>query len=188
MLVSAKSWFWESATAIAENAVFRDCPRNYAVSMRKTTLGSCKFVATFFLLVAPALCQTDPSSEAKARPRIKEAAVPLYPPIAEAAHVTGKVTVSVTVQGGRVVKTVAQSESPAAVHFLQPAAILNIQTWRFGKDVNDRFTVTYTYGFAGKPSDEPTNPLVEILPSLDVKVTARPVKLYCSDGCPPEQN
>jgi len=108
------------------------------------------------------------------------------PPIAEAAHVTGNVTVLVTVQSGRVIRTQAELSSPAIVRYLQPATILNIQTWRFGTDVNETFKVTYTYDIAGERSDGPTNPHVEMLPSLDVKITARPRKLYCSDGCDPE--
>jgi hypothetical protein len=117
--------------------------------------------------------------------------LPHYPAIAEAAHITGKVVVVVKVQSGRVVKTDVQAgsrdASPATIRYLQPATILNIQTWRFGHDVNETFTVTYTYDFAGERSDVPTNPKLEMLPSLDVTITARPVKLTCSDGqCPQE--
>ena len=36
--------------------------------------------------------------------------------------------------------------------------------------------MTYTYEISGEPTDEPTNPKVEMLPSLNVKITARPVK------------
>jgi hypothetical protein len=38
------------------------------------------------------------------------------------------------------------------------------------------FRATYTYEIAGDPTDDPTNAKVEMLPSLDVKITARPVK------------
>jgi hypothetical protein len=91
----------------------------------------------------------------------------------------------VTVQKGRVVRTKAESGSLAIIRHLQPATVLNIQTRRFGKDVNKAFTVTYTYEISGEQSDDPANPLVEMLPSLDVKITARPTKLYCLDGYGP---
>jgi hypothetical protein len=117
--------------------------------------------------------------------------VEIYPAIAEAAHITGKVVVIVKVQSGRVVTREAQPGSQdanqAIIRYLQPATLLNIRTWRFRADVNDTFTVTYTYDFAGERSDEPTNPYVEILPNLNVKITAHPVKLTCSDApCPQE--
>jgi hypothetical protein len=38
------------------------------------------------------------------------------------------------------------------------------------------FTVTYTYEISGKESDDLTNSKVEMLPSLAVKITGRPVK------------
>jgi hypothetical protein len=153
--------------------------------MLKTSIAASTFCATFLLLVSPALCQSDRLPAANSAPRIDDAALPHYPPIAEASHVTGKVTVLVTVQNGRVVRTKAESGSLAITRYLQPATVLNIQTWRFGNDVNKTFTVTYTYEISGEQSDGPANPRVEMLPSLDVKITARPTKLYCSDGCGP---
>jgi hypothetical protein len=35
---------------------------------------------------------------------------------------------------------------------------------------------TYTYEISGSETDEPTNTRVEVFPSLDVKITARPLK------------
>jgi len=124
-------------------------------------------------------------------PRLQDAALPHYPAIAEAAHVTGKVVVAFLVERGRVIKADVQAGSPSATpaitRYLQPATLENVRTWRFGTDVNGSFTVTYEYEFAGTRSEAPTNPKVEMLPSLDVKVTARPMKLTCSDGpCQPE--
>lgn len=54
--------------------------------------------------------------------------------------------------------------------------VANLKTWRFADDVNGTFTVTYTYVIAGDETDSVTNPTVEMLPSLDVNITARPVK------------
>jgi len=106
----------------------------------------------------------------------------MYPPIWRAAHLTGKVTVRVAVKSGRVVETAVESGEP----HLQVPTISNLKTWRFDAQVSGAFTVTYSYEISGEPTDDPTNPKVEILPSLDVKITARPVKPTCNDcGAPP---
>jgi hypothetical protein len=42
--------------------------------------------------------------------------------------------------------------------------------------VNGEYTVIYTYEISGEQSEQPTNARVEMLPSLDVRITARPVK------------
>ena len=42
--------------------------------------------------------------------------------------------------------------------------------------MNGVFTVTYKYAISGTESEGPTNAKVTILPSLDVEITARPVK------------
>lgn len=80
--------------------------------------------------------------------------------------------VRVTVKDGQVVGT----EMESGTRYLQGPTLLNLKTWRFADDVHCAFTVTYTYEISGAPTDYPTNPKVEMLPSLDVKVTARPVK------------
>lgn len=45
------------------------------------------------------------------------------------------------------------------------------------------FPVTYSYSIAGDETDRPTNPILEMLPSLNVKITARPVKPTVNYGC-----
>jgi hypothetical protein len=55
----------------------------------------------------------------------------------------------------------SQDASPAIIRYLQPATLLNIQTWRFRSDVNDTFSVAYTYDFVGERSDEPTIPTLK---------------------------
>ena len=44
---------------------------------------------------------------------------------------------------------------------------MQLKTWRFAADVNSEFAVTYTYAIAGEETEAPTNPTVEMLPSLD---------------------
>ncbi len=105
-------------------------------------------------------------------PILQESALPVYPPIGRAARITGKVVVAVTVSGGKVTGT----EVKSGPRLLEGCTVANLQTWRFASDVNGTFTVTYTYAISGDETDNPTNPRVEMLPSLDVNITARPVK------------
>ncbi len=102
----------------------------------------------------------------------------MYPPIAKAAHVTGKVIVRVTVKGGLVEKTDVLSKPDVASggRLLETPTVENLKTWHFAANVARTFTVTYTYEISGTETDDPTNPKVELLPSLDVRITARPVK------------
>jgi hypothetical protein len=107
----------------------------------------------------------------------------MYPPIARAAHITGKVMVRVTVKKGLVVKTEVLSKPDVAAgqRYLESPTVENLKTWRFAADVTGAFTATYTYEISGTEIEEPTNAKIEMLPSLDVKITARPVKPTCSD-------
>jgi hypothetical protein len=116
-------------------------------------------------------------------PILQGAALPVYPPIGRAAHVTGKVVVEMTVSGGQVTST----EVKSGARFLAGGTEANVKTWRFASDVNGTYTITYTYAISGSETDAPTNPMVEMLPSLDVNITARPVKpvvMYGVQGRP----
>jgi len=106
-------------------------------------------------------------------PYLQEAALPAYPPIGRAASVTGKVIVAVTISGGKVTNTDVKS----GARLLVGGTIANLMTWRFADDVNGTFTVTYTYAISGDETDGLMNSKVEMLPSLDVNVTSRPIKL-----------
>lgn len=106
----------------------------------------------------------------------------MYPPIWRVAHLSGKVTVLVTVKNGRVLDVQTKSGDS---HLAIPT-LTNIKSWRFADTVNEQFPVVFTYQIAGEPTDLPTNSEVEMLPSLDVNITARPVKPTCMDcGAPP---
>jgi len=130
------------------------------------------------LLTVSAPGQTAPNTPASAVPILQGAALPIYPPIAKAAHVTGKVVVRVTVKDGLMVQTDVFSKPVVASggRLLEAPTLENLKTWRFAADVTGAFTVTYTYEISGTETEEPTNAKVEMLPSLDVKITARPVK------------
>jgi hypothetical protein len=128
------------------------------------------------LLALPAFGQT--TAPAEALPILQGATLPVYPPIAKAAHITGKVILRVIVKDGLVVKTDALSvnDGKAGQRLLETLTVENLKTWRFAATVTGAFTVTYTYEISGTETEEPTNAKVEMLPSLDVKITARPVK------------
>jgi len=80
--------------------------------------------------------------------------------------------VNITVNAGKVTNTEVKSGN----HYLALGTVANLNTWRFQNDVYGTFTITYTYSISGGESLGPTNPHVEILPSLDVNITVRPVK------------
>ncbi len=111
---------------------------------------------------------------------LQDAALPKYPPIAKAAHITGKVVVRVTVEHGVVVKTDVLSKPDVASgqRLLESPTVESLKTWRFAAQVTDSFTVTYTYEISGTETDEPTNAKVEILPSLDVKIAGTAYQTY----------
>jgi hypothetical protein len=134
-------------------------------------------VVLALLLAVPMLGQNISAAHVPTVPILLGADLPTYPPVWRVAHLTGKVVVLVTIKDGRVVETTVKS---GETH-LQLPTVANLKTWRFAKTVNKQFVVTYTYQISGAPTDDPTNPKVEILPSLNVNITASPVKPTCSD-------
>lgn len=142
------------------------------------------------ILTVSASGQTTSKTPAPAVPILQGSVLPMYPPIAKAAHVTGRVVVRVTIKEGLMVQTDVLSKPAVASggRLLESATIENLKTWRFAADVTGTFTVTYTYEISGTDTAEPTNAKVEMLPSLDVRITARPVKptiMYQKQGRPP---
>ena len=138
------------------------------------------------LLAVPTLGQTN-SSPLAATPILQGADLPTYPPIARAAHIVGKVLLQGTVKNGVVVKTEVLSKADASKGegYLESPSVENLKSWRFAPDVTGTFAVTYMYEISGTEAEDPTNASIEMLPSLDVKITARPVKLTCMDcGAP----
>jgi len=100
--------------------------------------------------------------------------------------VTGRVTVRVTKENGKVIKAeVVNAQVRNGSHILLPKTGSqwltapteeNLKSWRFDPSLTDTFVVNYIYDISGTETDNPTNPKIEILPSLDVTITARPVK------------
>jgi outer membrane biosynthesis protein TonB len=123
------------------------------------------------VLAAMALNQAS-LSQKPVTPILVSASLPTYPPIWRAAHIQGNVVAFVTIKNGVVVGTKILSGE----NHLDVSTIANLKTWQFEDGVNATITVTYTYEILGEPTEERTNPEVEILPNLDVRITARPVR------------
>lgn len=128
-----------------------------------------------FLFVLPLSGQT---GSAHAVPILLDAAIPKYPPIARAARIAGKVVVRVTVEQGLVVKTdvLPKPNVSSGQRVLETPTVENLKTWRFAPKVKCAFTVTYTYEISGTETYDLTNAKIEMLPSLDVNITERPIK------------
>lgn len=138
------------------------------------------------LLLAPicAFGQANTSHSSNV-PILRSADLPTYPPIAAAARITGTVSVRVHVVAGKVAQVeVISTElrergrilTSKTAPWLTTPMIKNLKTWQFDKSVNDDFVVHYTYDISGTATDNPTNPRVEISPSLNVTITAKPIK------------
>jgi hypothetical protein len=103
--------------------------------------------------------------------------LPLYPTVAKTARVSGVVQVQVTVKNGQVTDTDATSGNP----LLASAAVDNIKTWKFGRDVSTTFTTTFIYRLERQETAEPSNPKLELeLPKM-ATITAWPSKRPCHD-------
>lgn len=155
-------------------------------------------VLVIFVLAASAFGQSTvgtPAAQATHYPTLTRAEVPLYPPIARAAHITGTVEIQVVVEKGAVVdaqvKSVVLAPSDHVVLneegkkkvglYLSNPSLANVKTWQFQSEDRTTFLVTYVYKIEGEETPLPENPKVELdLPRL-VTVTAKPFKPYCSD-------
>jgi hypothetical protein len=156
-------------------------------------------LAVIFLLAALGQNVQQPiSAESTHYPGLLHAELPLYPPLARSAHISGKVEIEVTVEKGSVVDTQVKSAEiqiadpqnrtvydskakAAAARYLSDPSLANIKSWQFDPGERSTFLVTYAYEIEGEETPLPENPKVELdLPRL-VKVTARPFKPTCSD-------
>jgi hypothetical protein len=110
--------------------------------------------------------------------------MPLYPPLARAARVSGSVRLQVTVKEGEVVAVRTTSGNP----LLASPATANVKTWKFYKTVSATFVTTFTYQLETEESPEASNPTAIVLElPTSVKITARPTRNQCND-CGPEHN
>jgi outer membrane biosynthesis protein TonB len=100
--------------------------------------------------------------------RLAHADVPIYPPLARAAGISGTVEIRVTVRAGIVTNT----EVKSGLGMLAKSAIENIQSWRFHQWVHATFTTKFIYQYDTEHPLYSQNPQVELeLPWL-VKITS----------------
>jgi hypothetical protein len=128
-------------------------------------------------------------------PQLIRAEVPMYPPLARAAHVTGIVEIQVVVEKGAItdaeVKSVVIESYNGSVlndegtkkvgAYLSNPSLANLKTWQFQSEDRATFVVTYIFQIQGQETSLPENPKVELDLPLFVNVTARPFKPTCSD-------
>lgn len=160
-----------------------------------------RILIAVLLLAGSALGQTSvnrSTAQTAHYPKLVRGDIPLYPPIALTAHITGTVEVEVTVEKGSVLDAQVRSvqiqiigpDNPpkndlrtklAVSPYLSNPTLANIKTWQFRPEDRTTFVVKYVYQIEGEETLLPENPKVELeLPHL-VKVTARPFKPTCSD-------
>ncbi len=128
-------------------------------------------------------------------PQLIRAEVPMYPPIARAAHIADTVEIQVVVEMGAVMdaqvkSVVIESHNGSALNdegtkkvgvYLSNPSLANLKTWQFQSEDRATFVVTYIFQIQGQETSLPENPKVELDLPLLVKVTARPFKPTCSD-------
>jgi len=121
-----------------------------------------------------------PAAQATHYPNLIHAELPLYPPLAWTAHISGTVEIQVTVEKGSVVDAQVKSSSTKN-QLLSLRSVENVKTWQFQLEDRTTFLVTYIYKIEGEQTPLPENPKVQLdLPRL-VTITAKPFKPSCSD-------
>jgi len=103
-----------------------------------------------------------------ALPMVSHAEVPLYPPLARVANVSGVVHVIVTTDGHLVV-TAHANEGPKP---LRDAAEKNAMSWQFTTHEPTTFTVTYVYKLVDDLNPQLNNPRVILQLPTEVEVDA----------------
>jgi hypothetical protein len=110
-------------------------------------------------------------------PLVLRADVPIYPPLARTAKITGKVQVQFTIKAGEVIAAEAKTGHP----FLVKATTENIRSWRFPPEANGIFTATFVYELRGNETGGTQNPKIEMQLPIFVKIIALPIKPTCND-------
>ncbi len=105
----------------------------------------------------------------------KHVEIPVYPPIARTAHVTGKVVLVLTLDAdGKVSDVKVAKEDDKGVRLLKLAAIDNIRLWTFAKPPSAPYTQTIVYDFelvASLPADDGDRSIVKVTFDLPDRVT-----------------
>ncbi len=110
---------------------------------------------------------------------VRHIETPIYPPIARAAHVSGKITLTVTINADGTVKHVeATADNPAAQRapILQQSAVENMKYWTFAKPPSAPYTpytevVVYDYEIDPAPPVAGATPITKVTFDLPDRVT-----------------
>jgi hypothetical protein len=165
---------------------------------------SARKLLSMALLTTVPWSQSAPSQKAVEEahyPPLIRAELPLYPPLALTAHISGTVEIQVAVENGSVVDAQVQSveiqitdplnraayneeAKSKASPILSNPSLTNVKSWQFQLKDRTSFVVRYVYKIDGKQTSVPENPKVELGLPLLVKITARPLKPACSDCSP----
>jgi len=136
----------------------------------KKNLSSCLWLFVSLAASAASLRVAAQGSNV-ALPMVARAAVPLYPPLARAAHVQGVVHVKITTDGHRVSDTHVEDGHK----LLAAAAEENARTWEFATHEPTTFTVTYHYILDAKLKGNPNNPTVVLRFPTEVEISSLPI-------------
>ena len=133
-----------------------------------------QLLGMIFFLTATLWGQTtsNPSSvDAAHYPQVTHAELPLYPPIARSAHISGTVEIQVLVEKGIVdaqVKSVVIDPTNGVVlneegkkkisAYLSNPSLTNLKTWQFQSEDRRAFVVRYVYRIEGEETPVPENP------------------------------
>lgn len=126
-------------------------------------------------------------------PQLIRAEVPLYPPLARTAHVTGDVQILITIEDGLVTQAEikstdahvsdpshrasydAQARAVAGRRLSEPS-VANVKTWQFEPGSHAQIVVTYVYRIEGSVTASPESPQVQLDLPNSVRIVARPFR------------
>lgn len=128
---------------------------------------------SFLLLQYPSIAvgQEHQKTKSSNPPVLERGMLPAYPHIAQAANISGRIQVDLTLHKGAIVSLLIGSGN----RFLREETERKVKTWVFSSDSDGPCSFAFTYVISGKNVDGPSNPKIEITPTLDVLIVARPV-------------
>jgi len=157
-----------------------------------------RILGLILLSTTTILGQTSPRPSATQHthyPQLVSADMPLYPPLARTAHISGTVEIQVVVEKGSVVDAQVKSVVLASWNgpeltddgkkkvgrYLSDPSLANLKTWKFQTEDRAEFLVTYAYQIEGEQTNLPENAKVELDLPILVRITVKPFKPTCSD-------
>jgi hypothetical protein len=108
-----------------------------------------------------------------APPKVTTIDVPVYPPLARAAHVEGIVRIKITTDGQRVTATQVEDGHK----LLAAAAEENAKTWHFAAHEPATITVTYRYKLMAGLKGDPSSPTITLRLPNEVQISTVPLTI-----------